>query len=282
MNDNLYNLLYNDLIKKDSKERGKKINKLIECKVIDLDYTINELIKHGDSSLFINFIKYIEGLNIEKVTDIVIKSKEGNFIYDLAYFIKGENIQKLTDGIIASKDIKFIYYFAKDIKGVDLKKLTKAIVENEEINYNPQITEEIPQMQFQSAVNSSVQDNVKFSIPNVTQNVAYNHFSPDMPTNVAVLKNLISQLPAGVTKQVGALIIRQTIEALGISMNSVLQEAQQVQEGLNTSVRECSIKIQEYKNQIMQLEANARDYQMQMAQLNDLISLFIMTDNKRM
>ena len=102
----------------------------------------------------------------------------------------------------------------------------------------------------------------------------------EMPTNVAVLKKLISQLPAGVSKQIGAQIIRQTIEALGISMNSVLQEAQQVQENLNNSVTECSMKIQEYKNQIMQLESNARDYQRQMAQINDLISLFILTDKK--
>lgn len=125
---------------------------------------------------------------------------------------------------------------------------------------------------------------VQFSIPSPSQvtlqNVAFNAYAPEMPTNVAVLKKLISQLPAGVSKQIGAQIIRQTIEALGISMNSVLQEAQQVQENLNNSVTECSMKIQEYKNQIMQLESNARDYQRQMAQINDLISLFILTDKK--
>ncbi len=128
------------------------------------------------------------------------------------------------------------------------------------------------------------EETVQFSIPTSSpvtlQNVAFNSYSPEMPTNVAVLKKLISQLPAGVSKQVGAQIIRQTIEALGISMNSVLQEAQQVQDNLNSSVSECSMKIQEYKNQIMQLESNARDYQRQMAQINDLISLFILTDKK--
>lgn len=128
------------------------------------------------------------------------------------------------------------------------------------------------------------EETVQFSIPTSSpvtlQNVAFNSYSPEMPTNVAVLKKLISQLPAGVSKQIGAQIIRQTIEALGISMNSVLQEAQQVQDNLNSSVSECSMKIQEYKNQIMQLESNARDYQRQMAQINDLISLFILTDKK--
>ncbi|MGN0015343.1 MAG: hypothetical protein ACI37T_08005 [Candidatus Gastranaerophilaceae bacterium] len=120
----------------------------------------------------------------------------------------------------------------------------------------------------------------QFSISQNPQPTAYNSFAPELPTNVAVLKKLIMQLPAGVSKQVGAQIIRQTVEALGISMNSVLQEAQQVQDTLNSAVSECSAKMQEYKNQIMQLEANARDYQRQMSQISDLISLFILTDKK--
>lgn len=155
------------------------------------------------------------------------------------------------------------------------------IVENDidDLNTISEVADVQPQPA--SVVN---EEPVQFSIPSspqvTLQNVAFNAYAPEMPTNVAVLKKLISQLPAGVSKQIGAQIIRQTIEALGISMNSVLQEAQQVQENLNNSVTECSMKIQEYKNQIMQLEANARDYQRQMAQINDLISLFILTDKK--
>ena len=102
----------------------------------------------------------------------------------------------------------------------------------------------------------------------------------DVPTNVAVLRNLIKQLPSGVAKQTGAQIIRQTLEALGISMSSVLNEAQGVQDSLNDSIRECMSTIQEYKNQMMVLEKQAQDYQRQVSQLNDLISLFIMTDKK--
>ena len=103
----------------------------------------------------------------------------------------------------------------------------------------------------------------------------------DIPANVAVLKRLISQLPAGVTKQTGAQIIRQTIEALGISMSNVLQEAQQVQDNLNDSVKDCMSKVQEYKTNILHLERHAQDYQKQVAQLNDLISLFILTDKTK-
>ena len=99
----------------------------------------------------------------------------------------------------------------------------------------------------------------------------------EIPSNVAVLKQLITKLPAGVTKQTGAMIIKQTMEALGISMKSVLQEAQQVQEGLNNSSRECQASIMEYKKQIGILEKQAQKYQRQYAALNDIISLFVQT-----
>lgn len=57
----------------------------------------------------------------------------------------------------------------------------------------------------------------------------------EMPANITVLKKLISQLPSGVSRHTGAQIIKQTMEALGISMKSVLQDAQQVQENLKVS-----------------------------------------------
>ena len=100
----------------------------------------------------------------------------------------------------------------------------------------------------------------------------------EIPSNVAVLKQLITKLPAGVTKQTGAMIIKQTMGALGISMKSVLQEAQQVQEGLNNSSRECQASIMEYKKQIGILEKQAQKYQRQYAALNDIISLFVQTN----
>ncbi len=102
--------------------------------------------------------------------------------------------------------------------------------------------------------------------------------SYSMPANVAVLKRLIMQLPQGVTKQTGAQIIRQTMEALGISMKSVLQEAQQGQDSLTASARSCMTTIQEYRNNIKSLEKQVQDYKKQAIALNDLISLFIMTD----
>ncbi len=101
----------------------------------------------------------------------------------------------------------------------------------------------------------------------------------DLPTNVAVLKQLITKIPAGVSKQTGALIIKQTMEALGISMTNVLQEAQQVQETLTQSVKDCQNNVLEYKKQINMLEVQAQKYQRQFAAINDIISLFIQTGN---
>lgn len=99
-----------------------------------------------------------------------------------------------------------------------------------------------------------------------------------IPANVATLKNLINNLPVGVTKQTGAQIIKQTLEAMGIPMNSVLKEAQVFQEELNSSTRECMVKIQECKTQIMQLEASVQNYQQNITQVNDIISLFLLAD----
>ncbi len=99
----------------------------------------------------------------------------------------------------------------------------------------------------------------------------------EMPANIAVLKRLISQLPSGVSRHTGAQIIKQTMEALGISMRSVLQDAQQVQESLKVSARECQASIQDYKKQILSLEKQSQSYQKQYSALNDLISLFIQT-----
>jgi len=100
----------------------------------------------------------------------------------------------------------------------------------------------------------------------------------EIPANVMVLKQLINQLPSGVSKQTGAQIIKQTMEALGISMKGVLQEAQQVQEGLNNSSRECQASIMEYKKQIGILERQSQKYQRQSSALNDIISLFVQTN----
>lgn len=97
----------------------------------------------------------------------------------------------------------------------------------------------------------------------------------DYPANVAVLRQLITKLPAGVSKQTGATIIRQTMEALGISMQAVIQEAKQVQGTLIENSKECQSNILEYKKQIGILESKSQQYKRQSAVMNDIINLFI-------
>lgn len=97
----------------------------------------------------------------------------------------------------------------------------------------------------------------------------------DYPQNVAVLRQLIGKLPAGVSKQTGAIIIKQTMEALGISMKSVIEEAKQVQMALTNNAKDCQANIIEYKKQIGILEAKSQQYQKQSSIMNDIINLFI-------
>lgn len=97
----------------------------------------------------------------------------------------------------------------------------------------------------------------------------------DYPANVAVLRQLIAKLPAGVSKQTGATIIRQTMEALGISMQAVIQEAKQVQGTLIENSKECQSNILKYKKQIGILESKSQQYKRQSAVMNDIINLFI-------
>lgn len=99
----------------------------------------------------------------------------------------------------------------------------------------------------------------------------------ELPDNVMMLVRLINQLPAGVSRQVGAQIIRQTIEAMGISMKAVLSEAQYIQEDLGNSTQDCINTIEEYKNNIKILEQKITTYKRQASKLGELINLFVMT-----
>lgn len=146
--------------------------------------------------------------------------------------------------------------------------MSVAVEENE---YSNSVSS-IPSQQFQTqSLNFNSVNQMNFGIP---QNVA-NETLMEVPQNVAILKQLIAQLPSGVSRQAGALVIKQTMEALGISMKSVLQEAQQMQENLNLSARDCQSSILECRKQISNLEHQVQSYQKQANSLNEIISLFV-------
>lgn len=166
---------------------------------------------------------------------------------------------------------------------VETEKVEDAVEETVEEDFAPTFEEDTEVNKFDSSMkpSSDFENNMSDDLLNhaVVDKYATELYNFEVPNNVAVLKKLIAKLPSGVTRQTGAQIIKQTMEALGISMKSVLQEAQQLQEQLSSSTKECQATISEYKRQIVTLEEQAQSYKKQYNNLNELVSLFIQTEN---
>ncbi|MEE3350271.1 MAG: hypothetical protein VZR09_09565 [Candidatus Gastranaerophilaceae bacterium] len=202
---------------------------------------------------------------------------------------------KMTEGV-GKKIVEALKQQSSDVDIIPVAEATESmnISDINTVNIQNEYSEETPAAvntydEANSNITSSL--NMANAIDNAFNRTMLNFRQPmqdnnlsavddmDLPTNVAVLKQLITKIPAGVSKQTGALIIKQTMEALGISMTNVLQEAQQVQETLTQSVKDCQNNVLEYKKQINMLEVQAQKYQRQFAAINDIISLFIQTGN---
>lgn len=161
----------------------------------------------------------------------------------------------------------------EDIADINYNDITEVASINEDV-----IIEEAPIETLKEPISSILDEAPVYTAP--VQNIEYKKTvlqssNIAVPANVVKLNNLINSLPSGVSKQTGALIIKQTLETMGIPVNSVLKEAQMFQEELNNSTRECMIKIQEAKTQIMQLESTVQSNQENVAHVNDIVSLFI-------
>jgi uncharacterized protein YoxC len=96
--------------------------------------------------------------------------------------------------------------------------------------------------------------------------------------NVTKLIHLVNSLPSDVSKQTGAIIIKQTMEAMGTSMRDLMIEAKQVQENINSNIRTCMSDIEEAKATIKNLESQIKSYKNLSEELNDLVGLFIVTE----
>lgn len=179
---------------------------------------------------------------------------------------------------------KIVEALKKQAESIDIAESSNSDLFSEPAHFETEVKEDFFAEPVQQAKTTTFFDDITpesepvFAEPQMQSPVMDNPTeSFEMPANIAVLKKLISQLPSGVSRHTGAQIIKQTMEALGISMKSVLQDAQQVQESLKVSARECQGSIQEYKKQILTLEKQSQSYQKQYSALNDLISLFIQT-----
>lgn len=178
-----------------------------------------------------------------------------------------------------------------EVSGVDVDSQNEDTFNNDDFNLDSQnFSNDLPsdiQLKIQNQLKEPVQPQFQSSyIDNAFQQSLARNLGDndtfaqvpddfDYPANVAVLRQLIAKLPAGVSKQTGATIIRQTMEALGISMQAVIQEAKQVQGTLIENSKECQSNILEYKKQIGILESKSQQYKRQSAVMNDIINLFI-------
>ncbi len=145
-------------------------------------------------------------------------------------------------------------------------------------NYNYQQSINTNYATSQAFIDSALQQSILQSFGSNSVGLENEMDEFNCPPNVAVVRQLIAKLPSGVTRQTGALIIKQTMEALGIPMQSVIQDAQQYRETLNNSAKECLANVVEYRKQISILEAKSQQYQRQSALMNDIISLFVRTN----
>ncbi|MCE3235312.1 MAG: hypothetical protein K0Q50_1492 [Vampirovibrio sp.] len=116
------------------------------------------------------------------------------------------------------------------------------------------------------------------SASHFVQEVAPQEVDTEFSGNVKTLIRLVNELPEGVTKQTGAQIIRLTMEAMGISMEDVLSEAQSAQSEMLDAVRANIKKIEEYKTVIRKLETDIKYYQGKANELSEIIDLFILSN----
>ena len=73
----------------------------------------------------------IDGINISKLEDIVIKGNNENYIYAFASSVNGANIEKLEDAFITFINYGNIYRvreFAKNVKAINIEKLEDVII----------------------------------------------------------------------------------------------------------------------------------------------------------
>lgn len=143
-----------------------------------------------------------------------------------------------------------------------------------------------PEQNFNQISDINYSTPVQPSLPKENKNYSKKVLTQEQENNnsevsdIDTLLNLISKLPSGVTKQTGALIIRQTMEAMGISMNNVLSNAQSVQEELEYNIRNNINVIEEYRTKIKILEKEIHKFRKKSHELEDIISLFILSEDK--
>ena len=89
--------------------------------------------KKPDAKYIYNLIKYIDGININKLKTIIFKSKKPRYLFELAKHLKSKkDICLIEDLIIKCKSKTYIKMLAEKIKGTNLEKLEQAVLDLED------------------------------------------------------------------------------------------------------------------------------------------------------
>ena len=132
-----------DNILNDKNTNFKCINRLVKLNLLELDSLNDMIFKSPRINItkicrftndigiinICNYVKEVEGVSIEEVTNWVIKVGEAYHIYEFAREIKNAPVNRLAEAIIKKRDPFYIYLFARDIEGAPIDKLLDALIE---------------------------------------------------------------------------------------------------------------------------------------------------------
>lgn len=115
---------------------------IMEFRNIDINKAI-DVIKRAEAIHYIvQIAKEFEHVPIALLQDIVVESNSAIDIYRFA-FIEGADIEKLTDAICNLGDAYYILEFGKNVEGVDVEKLADAIIQTKQLRYMHQFAIEV-------------------------------------------------------------------------------------------------------------------------------------------
>lgn len=110
---------------------GKIINELIDKKLVNKDEIFNFSLNSSDFDVIYYVARYINGIDINKLEDKVIKIGTGEDICKFAKDVNGVNVGRLEDKIIDLNNAKYICLFAQymEEKGANFERLENKIIE---------------------------------------------------------------------------------------------------------------------------------------------------------
>lgn len=116
-------------------DEGNTINNLIKLNIINLNDLTEEIIKTKNIEYIFKLALYIKNAPVGKLIDIICETTEsGYYIFALAE-LKNAPMDKLANAIIRINDVGDILPFAEHIKNAPIDKLADAMIKTGNIEY---------------------------------------------------------------------------------------------------------------------------------------------------